>query len=215
MKRVNWALIARIGLIAIGALSLLGELGVASIPGLAIPVLFGLTALAFLCVYFTMQVAWWTAFLAGGLLGVAAMMGWGVVSPDQVGTVAPALFTAAPAVAFWALYLKDRDKWWAIVAGCVLLTLALRTGLSPVLGDSLGIEGVLFLGLGVTFLALYFVRLAQDRLQWALVAAGVLLLLGLILLLNPDGLLADWAPAAVLALGLYLVSRMLQNSTRT
>ena len=86
---------------------------------------------------------------------------------------------------FWAVYLRGRENWWAIIPGGVLLTLALVTGLSSAVGG-MAIPVVLFLGLALTFAVL------------AVLSA-----------IGAEGVLNYVWPAALGTGGLYLILRAL------
>jgi len=94
--------------------------------------------------------------------------------PDVPETLGGVLFLAAIGLAFWVIYFTKRELWWAVIPGGAMFTLALVAGLESVFeGAEMG--GVFFLGLGLTFVLLYFVPTPQGRMKWALIPAAVLL----------------------------------------
>ena len=87
------------------------------------------------------------------------------------------------------------------------IAVALVAGLSETLdGEVAG--AVLFLGLGLTFAALSLVRTPAGGLRWALIPAGVMLLLGLAVLVATGNELFRYLwPVALILVGLYLLAR--------
>jgi len=100
--------------------------------------------------------------------------------------------------AFLVEYFTNRDHWWAIIPGLVLLALSaiIITGeFFPSLNDAMG--GVLFLGaIGLAFLLVF---LRNRSFWWAIIPAGVLLTLSTIVAFS--NVLPGDAVAGVLFLG--------------
>lgn len=67
--------------------------------------------------------AWWAAIPAGALLGLGVVTAIG----DAVGPAAEAVsggaFLALTGAGFWAVYVRDHARWWAIIPGGALVTL--------------------------------------------------------------------------------------------
>lgn len=100
------------------------------------------------------------------------------------------------------IYFTGRGRWWAIIPGGVLITL----GVTSVLDEMTGMEtgGMLFLGLGITFLLVAFLPAPINR-SWAIFPAAALLVLGALLGTTFEGL-ADYIwPAALFIAGAYLI----------
>jgi hypothetical protein len=108
---------------------------------------------------------------------------------------------------FFAVYLSGRERWWAIIPGGVLLTLAVIS----VMTDQLGIEetgGFLFVGMGVTFL---LVALLASR-QWAYIPGVILLAMGALLGTAYASALDFLWPAALVVCGVLLIWRFARRS---
>ncbi|MCK4316931.1 MAG: hypothetical protein KAX24_14280, partial [Anaerolineae bacterium] len=90
----------------------------------------------------------------------------------------PFLFGAGGLV-FLYVFLTNRDNWWAIIPGFVLLSLAALIALeqfAPEAEETWG--GALFLcGIGAAFWVVYFTKREQ---WWAVIPGGVLLTIGLV-----------------------------------
>lgn len=194
-------------LILAGGLLLLQSLGVLPGAGLLWPVLFGAAGVAFLYVFFRNRDGWWAAIPGFGLLGLTAAAAWDGLGPgpDEWGGV---MFLGGIGLGFVAAYLAGRERWWALIPGGVLLTLALVAGLSTGLGEAAA-GGVLFLGFAVTFGLLAVLPTPDGPMRWPLVPAAVLLLLGVLVTVEATTVLNFVWPVALIFGGLYLVFRAL------
>ncbi|PKO23479.1 MAG: hypothetical protein CVU38_03765 [Chloroflexi bacterium HGW-Chloroflexi-1] len=195
-------------LIVLGVLFLLQNFGIlGGLENLVWVMLFGLGGLAFLRVFVTNNEHWWAIIPGFTLLGLAALIGLG----DRLGALGGVLFLGAIGLSFWVIYILKRDFWWAVIPGGTLFTLALVAGLSEAL-PGVEVGGVFFLGLAATFGLLYFVPTPGGRLSWALIPAGVLGIMG-VLLVAAAGNLIGWIwPAALILSGGYLVFRTLLHA---
>lgn len=191
------------GLVILGLLFLLQNFGfLGSLESLVWVVLFGLGGLAFLYVFASNREQWWAVIPGFTLLGLSAVIGFG----DQMGAFAGALFLGAIGLSFWVIYFVRRDFWWAVIPGGVLMTLAAVAALSEYLPDRAA-GSLFFLGLAATFLAVYLLPGPQARMSWALIPAGILGLLGVLVLLSLGGFFNYiWAVLLIVA-GLYLLMR--------
>jgi hypothetical protein len=90
-----------------------------------------------------------------------------------------AVLFAAAGAAFLYWFSTDREKWWALIPGFVLLGLAAVISIEGLFrGDTGGLSGGVFLGsIGLGFLAVYLVK--RDF-WWALIPAGVMVTLGVV-----------------------------------
>jgi hypothetical protein len=191
-----------------GAVLLLEALGVLAAGGLIWSGLFGVAGLGFGYVFFRSHENWWTAIPAGALLGLAALVAWGELAPHIADKWGGSLFLGALGAGFWAVYLRGWQRWWAIIPGGALFTLALVAGLAPVAGE-LAISAVFFLGLALTFALLALVPTAEGRMRWPIIPAGVLAILSMLVGIGAERTLNYVWPAALVASGLYLILRAL------
>lgn len=160
-------------------------------------------AAVFLWIYFTKKEQWWAIIPGLTLLGLS------LSGLDSLLNIFPgsnwtgALFLGCIGLAFWLVYLRRQDHWWAIIPGGVLLTLAAVAGLDNILDWS---EVIFFLGLAGTF-ALVGILPKQLDTRWAFIPAAVLAVLG-IALFDPfkSVMIMIW-PVALIALGVYILFR--------
>jgi hypothetical protein len=114
------------------------------------------------------------------------------------------MFLGMIGLSFFIIFITGRhERWWAIIPGGVLLTLASVTLVSDQFGDGMAAGGIFFLGLAVTFLVVYLVM----RMKWALWPAGALGLMGSFLMLGAGNLASFVFPALLIIVGGFLVFR--------
>jgi len=204
MKRLDRHTIEAIALIGLGLLFLLQNLGLmGGIAGVVWAFAFAVAGLAFLAAFARASSNWWALIPAGALLGLAALVGANELLPGGSGSWGGTLFLGALSLSFWAIYLTDYARWWAVIPAGVLLTLAAVAGLTEnIRGVELG--WVFFLGLALTFGLLAIIPAPGARLRWALVPAGVLLAIAAIVLGSSAPLLSLLWPVALILAGLFV-----------
>ncbi len=140
----------------------------------------------FLGAFFLGRAHWWTLIVAGGMGG--AGLTTLLATLGAPGEVAAALLFICLGGAFAGIYLLDRRlNWWAIIPGGAMAALALGLLLAGLAGGE-AFAVVFFLGLGVVFIALYFAPIAGRRRNWwAIIPAGALLSLALVVLFSSVG----------------------------
>ncbi len=206
-----------IGLILIvgGVLLGLQQLGIVS--GGALDALFtaafGLIAIMFATIYFGNRSQWWAALAALILTGLTLTSAISLFFPALEDSVGGPIFLFMMGLGFLVVYLTNRIMWWAIIPSGVLLSLSLVAFLdnSP---NSLGFEpaGILFLGMGLTFLIVSRLRYNGERLSWGIFPAIPLLILGLFVGLGSSSVWNSVWPIVLIVLGLYFVFTTLRRS---
>jgi hypothetical protein len=210
MGRFEVRVVGGILLIAAGILFLLQNLGILG-GGLALlwALLFGTGGAVFLYVFLTDHAAWWWAVIPGfALLSIGAIIALDRLAPRIGGNWGGVLVLGSIALAFWVIYLTNRENWWAVIPGGVLLTTALITGLSSAF-EGIETGGVFLMGLGLTFGLLSLIRTPEGRMKWALIPAAVLLIIGMLVTAATVSLLAYLWPVALILVGLYVIARVL------
>jgi hypothetical protein len=201
MKRIDFRILLGILLIfgsLLGFLELQGILTNASAFFWAI--IFGVAGLVFLYIFFTSRENWWAAIPGFTLAGLSAAsfmpkgLGWdGLVFLGGIG------------LGFWAVYISKRARWWAIIPGGVLVTLGIISMLSEHF-RLVETGGVLFMGLGLTFLLVAVLA----NMRWAYIPSVVLLLIGLLL----DSRYSSMLPVAWIIVLLLSGSLMIYQAIR-
>jgi hypothetical protein len=140
----------------------------------------------------------WRILAGGGLIlmGVIALLDV-VFQIELSGLLWSFLFLLGGA-AFLAVLVNDRKQWWAAIPGFTLLGIGALIGfgrIAPTISEQIGGAFVLG-GIGISFIVVY---LLNRHFWWALIPAGVMASLVVMLMLEP--ILADSA-AWVFLLGL-------------
>ncbi len=224
MKNTKGYIVLGILLIGLGVLALLQNLGVLNFWGLLpyitiepgevvaqaiMAFLFGGVGLIFLVVFVVnVYRNWWAVIPGFTLLGLAALIAFG----NRMGEAGAGIFLGAIGLSFLVIYLVRREFWWAIIPAGVLLTLAVMIPVisafpgAPMLGPAL-----LFFGLALTFLLVYLLPSEAERRTWALYPAGVLAVIGVLLLLSLGNLINILGGLALIAGGSYLMLRAVRR----
>ncbi|MCK4489152.1 MAG: hypothetical protein KAU23_02775, partial [Anaerolineales bacterium] len=202
MKKDQSRLILGGALILAGILFLLQEL---NILGNAFQylwlILMAAGAAVFIWIYFTKKEQWWAIIPGLTLLGLSLSGLDSLLNFYPGSNWTGAVFLGCIGLAFWLIYLRRQDQWWAIIPGGVLLTLAAVAGLDKILDWS---EVIFFLGLAGTFALVGILPNQQDT-RWAFIPAAVLAVLGIALFAPfKSAMLLIW-PVALIALGVYIL----------
>lgn len=207
MKRVDGQMVAGAVLITFGVLLFLQSTGwIRSVGATSVwAFLFGAAGLVFVYVFLRDRSAWWAILPALPLLGLAGLLVIDVLglAPSILG---PAFFLGSISAAFWLVYWVRRDFWWAIIPGGTVATVATMTLAEPLVPDG-QLIGLLFLGIGVTFLGLYFLPEHAGRQRWAIYPAAILLILSAAFSLAFGVVGRFLLPLAIMVLGGWLIYR--------
>jgi len=207
MRRLSTRIILGLLLVAAGTLFLLQSLGVISEVGRGLwAAAFAVGGVAFLSVFLTERVNWWAIIPGFTLLGLAAL----IALEPLLGGATASLFLGSIGLAFLAIRLVKPDYWWAIVPAGAMLAVALVVGLAPwIQGAALG--GAFLLGLALTFALLYLLPPPEQRFGWALIPAGVLGLLGVLLIAVSSEIFAYVWPVLLIVAGVILLIRLIRG----
>jgi hypothetical protein len=115
----------------------------------------------------------------------------------KIGNLVWILLFVVGGLAFLWVYITNREQWWAVIPGCVLLGIAGTIALADVAGSWSG--ALVPAAIGVSFWIIYLTR--RDF-WWAVIPGGVLITVALIAGLG-DPLPEQMTPA-ILFLGLAL-----------
>jgi hypothetical protein len=199
-SRIVWGVL----LIAGGLIFLLQNLQIITFGELIWALLFAFGGFIFLSVYAGNRAHWWALIPGFLLLGIAANMAMGRLAPQLSGTVGGGIFLGSLSLAFWGIYLTDRENWWAVIPGGVLLTLAVVSSISDTF---LNTGAIFFLGLAATFGILAVLPTPQGTMRWALIPAGILLLIAIGIFAAVGEFINLILPLALIVVGVILLIR--------
>ena len=201
--RIVWGAL----LIVAGLLFLAQSMGlIPSAWGALWAIVFGVAGLAFLAYLFYDRRQWWAIIPGLTLLGLAATIAVAMFLPGQKDGWIGALFLGSIGLSFVIVYVMRRDFWWSIIPAGVLLTLAL-VALSTNLLSGLESGALFFLGLGATFAVVALLPTPEGRMTWALIPAGILGVMGIMIALAMGSLLNYVWPVALILIGVYILLR--------
>jgi len=167
-------------------------------------------AAVFIWIYFTKKEQWWAIIPGLTLLGLSLSGLDSLLNFYPGSNWTGAIFLGCIGLAFWLIYLRRQDQWWAIIPGGVLITLAAVAGLEKVLDWS---GGIFFLGLAATF-ALVGILPNQLDTRWAFIPAAILAVLGVVSFAPLKSVMIVIWPVALIALGVYILFRSWKQSNK-
>jgi hypothetical protein len=207
MRRIGPRVVLSLLLIGAGILFLFQNLGFLEDAGsLFWALAFAVGGGIFLYVYLIDRSHWWAVIPGLTLLGIGEIIAVSAFLPQYEDILGAPVFMGFISLSFWIIYLTNRENWWAVIPGGVLLSIAIFIGLES-LFPGVEMVGVFFLGLGLTFVLLAYLPTPGGRMRWALIPAGVLLLMGVIFIGAEVSALEIIGPAALVLAGLYLIYR--------
>jgi uncharacterized membrane protein HdeD (DUF308 family) len=195
-------------LVLLGALALLQNFGQVrfegDIWGIVFGVIFAGAGVGFMVSYFQdRKKNWWAAIPGFTLIGLGALIVLGVMNfqPDEL---LATIFLGSIAASFWFVYFADRSRWWAIIPGGVMASVA-----ALVLFESLGEAWpvvILFGGMAITFGLVAILTGPEEKPRaWAWYPAAVMAVLAVIMGITAGPLPGIVLPVLLIAAGLVMV----------
>ena len=161
-------------------------------------------SVVFLWIYFTKSDQWWAVIPGLALMGLSLAGLEGLLNILPGSNLSGALFLGCIGVAFWLVYLRKQEQWWAIIPGGVLFTLAAVTALDNIFGWS---EVVFFLGLGITFFLVALLPNQGQDTRWAYIPAVIMSVLAITLFAPLKTAMLIFWPIVLVGLGIYILIR--------
>jgi len=206
MKKLDITVLSGLVLIVLGGLFLIESLGIArGILPLLFVLLFAVSGIVFLYFYWINRDHWWALIPGFSSLGIGALIGLTTYGPKGVESLGVVILLGSIGLSFWTIYLVNREHWWSIIPGGVLLSVAMIVGLDAVLEKDDIIGSVFLLGLALTFGLLAVLPTPTGRMKWAWIPAGILFVISLIAF--PIAVSRYVWPVAIIAIGLWILYR--------
>jgi hypothetical protein len=203
-SRVLWGSL----LIFAGVMFLLQNLGVFRFGDLFWGILFILGGGAFLSVFLQDRLQWWAIIPGFTLLGIGLIISLTVLAPGFMAVIGGSIVLGSIGVAFLIIFLLDREKWWALIPAGTMLTLTVVAAISQAV-PGMETGGIFFLGLGLTFAVVALLPTTAGRMSWAWIPAGILALMGLLLMAAAGNLIGYLWPLVIILIGGFLILRTL------
>jgi hypothetical protein len=158
----------------------------------------------FLYIYFTQKDQWWAVIPGLTLLGLTLVGLENIIGIIPGGDWTGAVFLGCIGLAFWLVYLRRQEQWWAIIPGGVLVTLALVAGLDFLTDWT---DVIFFLGMGLTFALVALLPDQSYNTRWAFIPAGVLGVLGLVMIAPIQSVVNYVWPVILVGVGIFILIR--------
>ena len=208
MRTIDARVVGGVLLIGFGILFFLQTLGVTQALGSGFlwGVLFGAAGLLFLYAFLRDREQWWAIFPAMPMLGIAALMLLDAIAPAVSAVVGGALFLGLVSLGFWMVYYVRRDFWWAIIPGGAVGTTAVIALLANIV-PAAETTALMLMGVGLTFLVLYFLPEGRGRQPWAIIPGGILIIIAALTGIAFGTMARFFWPLLFILGGLFLVLR--------
>jgi hypothetical protein len=219
MKWDNWRIYIGVFILVVGLLVLLQNLNLFHISEIIWPILIGvlfiLGGAAFISMLVSNPSNWWAAIPGVTLMAIGLEIATSALFPNFINQLGGLIIIGGIGLSFWLVYLLDKQKWWAIIPGGTMLTIASISVSPDILGGRLEFlkGGAFFLGIGITFALLYVLPTGGTRLNWAWIPAVVLLVIGALISLSEAGVMNVIWPLALIIAGIFLIYRAVVRRT--
>lgn len=154
-------------------------------------------------IYLTDRSEWTLLIPAYVMWAVSGLVALITVNILQGGAIATYVLSAI-AVPFAVVFVRDREKWWALIPAYVLLAVGVMVGLIDLgILDDLLIPAYVMLAIAIPFFVVY----TRDAKQWwSLIPGGIMAVIGLAFLIAEVAVQYIGAIALVIA-GVWILVR--------
>ena len=204
--RILWGLL----LVLAGILFLLNTMGYITIGEYLWAIIFVIGGLAFLSIFIADRKQWWWLFPGFSLLAVGVIIILERTFPALPDDFGGMIALAGIGLVFLIIFLINTENWWALIPAGSMFSIALAIGLSQFLAG-LEIGGIFLVGLGLTFGVVAFLPTPQGRMRWALIPAGILILVGTLVLITAFNLISLLWPLILIALGVLILYGVIRS----
>ena len=169
-------------------------------------VIFGLGIIYFIQLYREDRSRWWPGLVAFIFAGLTIGYLIEIFFPGRANNFSGSIFLFMLGLGFLLIYFSNRINWWAIIPSGVMMSLTAVTlldDLAPQFRFESG--GALFIGLGLTFLVLYFLPVEGQKLSWAIFPSIILIIFGLFVGFERQEAWSFIWPSLIILFGIYFL----------
>jgi hypothetical protein len=205
VKSVNWRTVIGVLLVAVGLLSFLSNITTFPFWGILWALVFAAGGVGFLLYSIQNKAAWWALIPGIVLLSLSLTIFAGSFLPGRLGNIGGFIFLAGVSLAFWLVYLKNKNFWWAIIPGGIFLTLALVAFVDEFTRLDAGF--LFLLGLAGTFALLTVLPGMPGNRSWPWIPAGIFFTIGMFTLFSDLNMMNYVLALVFIIVGLILIVR--------
>lgn len=205
MIKFNWRMIIGGLLVAVGLLSFLNIITDFPFWGILWGLLFGLTGIGFLVYSRQNQKAWWALIPGVILLGLSVLILSSSFIPGFGDKIGGFIFLGGVSLAFWLVYIRNNNFWWAIIPAGVFSSLAIVT----IVEEFTRIDGgfIFLLGIALTFALLTILPGLPGNRTWPWIPAGILFLVSFFTLFSNMNQMNFVLSFFLIGIGLFIIVR--------
>lgn len=202
-SRIFWGFVLVIG----GILLLLDTFEVIKGGALFWTIISAFVAILFLSFFATNHEHWWALIPGTLLLSISAIIGLNEFLPGfNERNLSGTIILSGISLSFFLVYLAEHSNWWSIIPAGVIATIALVSYME-INSTMVVTGGIFFLGLGLTFALVAILPTSIGQMRWAWIPAGILGLIGLIILISVEQYINYIWPTMLIVMGIFLVGR--------
>lgn len=170
--------------------------------------LFLLAFVFFIGMYISMkQQQFWPLIPGVIMLGLALLIAGEAIGLS--GTAGAGIFILFIGLSFLLVFIFHPSNWWAVIPAGMVGSVSLLIFFENILG-----VGLMLLGMGLTFVALYIILLGtEDKHWWPLIPGSILAFMGLLFLFFGPSEFGNYVlPIALIIIGIILILPSLRRS---
>ena len=205
-SRLFWGGVLILG----GVLFLLENLGVFEGSELFWGICFLVAGMLFLAYFMQNRQEWWALIPGLIMTGIGILLLLLSFFPGIDDAFGGLIILGSLGIGFVLVFLLNRNRWWAIIPGGVLLTLAIISVLENYLPEN-SVGGFFLIGLGLTFSAVALVPASAGQMRWPWYPAIALIFMGLLVFMTAENTFVYILPVIFLLAGGILIWRALRQ----
>jgi hypothetical protein len=206
-SRIFWGLVLVIG----GILLLLDTFGVIKGGALFWTIISAFISILFLSLFASNRENWWALIPGTIFISISAVIGVNEFLPGfSERNLSGTIILGGISLSFLLVYLVEHSNWWAIIPAGVIATITIVSLLESNNTDFVS-GGIFLLGLGITFALVAILPTSIGRMRWAWIPAGILGLIGLLILIAAEEYINYIWPSVLILVGIFYVGRSLRK----